>query len=221
MKDSPLENMESFFDKRAESYENHMLNNVEGTDMFYKETAKLIPARENIYILDLGCGTGLEIDEIFKINKNVFITGIDLSANMLDILQSKLKEHSGRIELIKGSYFNVDFGMSKFDVAVSVQTMHHFSKEQKVMLYSKIRESLLPGGFYIETDYTASDENEENKFIEELNKRKGEKEYIEGAHHFDIPFTIKTQRKLLKTAGFKKVLHLSQFANTSIIVSYK
>jgi len=221
MKDKSLESMESFFDKRAESYENHMFNNVEGTDLFYKETAKLIPAKDNIHILDLGCGTGLEIDEIFKINKNVFITGIDLSSKMLDVLKEKNKENFERIKLINASYFDVDFGINEFDVAVSVQTMHHFSKEQKIILYSKIRAALKPGGFYIETDYTASNEDEENKFVENLKLIRNEKEYIEGTHHFDIPFTVNTQKKLFMRAGFKKVLHLSQFANTSILVSYK
>lgn len=37
-------------------------------------------------ILDIGCGTGLELDEIWKRNPEISVTGIDLSQSMLNEL---------------------------------------------------------------------------------------------------------------------------------------
>lgn len=42
-----------------------------------------------------------------------------------------------------------------FDGALSVQTLHHFSHEEKIKLYKNIFKSLKENGFYIETDYMA------------------------------------------------------------------
>ena len=42
--------------------------------------------------LDLGCGTGLELEEYFRYNPEADITGIDLSDAMLKVLKQKLKK---------------------------------------------------------------------------------------------------------------------------------
>lgn len=36
-----LEEMSSFFNSRSENYEQHMMNNVEGTNELYSEIAKI------------------------------------------------------------------------------------------------------------------------------------------------------------------------------------
>ena len=65
-----------------------MLENVEGCKNGYKVLAQNIPQNaENV--LDLGCRTGLELDEIFKIYPQISVTGIDLSAEMLEELKRK------------------------------------------------------------------------------------------------------------------------------------
>ena len=55
--------MLNFFATRAEGYDEHMLNSVEGCKEGYENMARIIKKlSENfalINILDLGCGTGL------------------------------------------------------------------------------------------------------------------------------------------------------------------
>ena len=60
-KDPVLEPMADFFAARVEGYDAHMLANVEGCREAYPLVAELVPA-EARHILDLGCGTGLELD---------------------------------------------------------------------------------------------------------------------------------------------------------------
>ena len=66
-----------------------MKNNVNESAAFYREEARLVSVTTGIRILDLGCKTGLEIGEIFKLNSTARVTGIDLSEKMLEILRSK------------------------------------------------------------------------------------------------------------------------------------
>lgn len=40
-----LETMRAFFDRRADSYESHMKNNVKESAEFYREMAKLVPIK--------------------------------------------------------------------------------------------------------------------------------------------------------------------------------
>lgn len=119
-----LEKMADFFENRLDGYDEHMLTNIEAADEFYPFTAKQLPTTENCHILDLGCGTGLELEEYYLLNPSARITGIDLSQGMLSILKKKFADKD--ITLICGSYFDVPFGVSSFDGAVSVESLHHF-----------------------------------------------------------------------------------------------
>ena len=82
-----LERMDDFFAARVDGYDEHMRTTIEGASDFYAWTAALLPATEGAYILDLGCGTGLELEEYFRINPEAEVTGIDLSDAMLKALK--------------------------------------------------------------------------------------------------------------------------------------
>lgn len=212
-----LEKMDNFFTKRIDEYENQMLENVEGCKEGYLKLAKLIP-NSCKKLLDLGCGTGLELREIFKKFPNLEVTGIDLTQTMLDKL--KLNFPDKNIELICGSYFDVPFGEKIFDCAISFQTMHHFTHESKINLYKKIRKSLTSNGMYIECDYVAKDQDEEDYFFSELAKIRKEQNIDENELvHFDTPCTAENQIKMFKDAGFKKSKKVWQKGHTAIIVN--
>ncbi|WP_051594032.1 hypothetical protein [Butyrivibrio sp. AE3003] len=60
-----LEKMDDFFTARANGYDEHMKSNIVGASAFYKYTASLLPTEKKAKVLDLGCGTGLELEEFF------------------------------------------------------------------------------------------------------------------------------------------------------------
>lgn len=214
-----LEKMADFFSARVEGYDEHMLNNVEGCKEGYKRMAELVPTYTK-KLLDLGCGTGLELDEIFKILPDIEVTGIDLTESMLQKLKQKHKEKP--LNLICRDYFQVDFGTNTFDCAVSFQTMHHFSHEKKTDLYKKICDSLTSNGVYIECDYMVETQEEENFWFSEnerIRKVQGIKE--NEFYHYDTPCTINNQISLLKKAGFKTATKVFRIENTTIIVAKK
>lgn len=60
--------------------------------MFYNHVANQVKKTDKpIRILDLGCGTGLELEGIFSNAPKALITGVNMSENMLFKLQEKYK----------------------------------------------------------------------------------------------------------------------------------
>ncbi|MBW9172796.1 class I SAM-dependent methyltransferase [Clostridium estertheticum] len=216
-----LEEMSSFFNNRADWYEEHMMNNVDGADKYYIETAKLIPKINGLKVLDLGCGTGLELDEIFKKNPTVMVTGVDLAKDMIEKIKLKHSDKLNQLNLIVDSYFSYDMGESVFDVALSVETLHHFNHEEKTKLYTKIFKSLKPNGFYVETDYTAPNQDYEDFHFNENKRIRSELGITDGFYHYDTPCTVENQIQMLYNVGFKSVEKMWQHENTTILLAMK
>ncbi len=215
-----LEKMNEFFSKRLDGYEEHQLNAIDGAREFYPFTASLLPVQNGAAVLDLGCGTGLELEYYFKFNPTAKITGIDLSEDMLAALKQKF---SGKaITAIHGSYFDIPFEKDRYDAAVSVESLHHFTKEEKTSLYKKVLQALAADGFFILTDYFARTEEEENFFRRELLRLKAAQGIIDNAlYHYDTPLTAEHEMQVLREAGFSCAEISAQWGATCTIKAVK
>ena len=215
-----LEKMDDFFTARVNGYDEHMKNNIEGADLFYKYTASLLSKEKNANVLDLGCGTGLELEELFFINPSAKVTGIDLTKAMLDSLKTKFPDKD--ITTICGSYFEVPFGVDIFDAAVSVESLHHFTKEEKISLYTKLRKSLKPDGYFILTDYFADLDEQEVCFRQELLRIRQEQNLPDDVfYHYDTPLTGEHEKEALLAAGFTQVEELCSWKATHTLRAIK
>ena len=215
-----LEKMDDFFTARVDGYDEHMKSNIEGASTFYNFTAALLPMEKDKSILDLGCGTGLELEELFQMNPYAKVTGIDLTEAMLETLKAKFPDKE--ITTICGSYFDVNFGEEVFDAAVSVESLHHFTKEQKIPLYKKLNKALKPGGYFILTDYFAESEEEEVFYGQELLRIRKEQELPDGVfYHYDTPLTVEHEKEALLEAGFARVELLNNWESTSTLRAIK
>ncbi len=214
-----MEKMDEFFTARVDGYDEHMLNEVDGCREAYGEMSKLVPENTK-NLLDLGCGTGLELEAIFKRFPDISVTGIDLTKAMLDKLEEKYRGKN--ITLIQGDYFRTDLGQNRFDTAISFQTMHHFSPEMKIGLYQKICDSLKSGGVYIECDYMVETQAEEEYWYAENVRIRREQNIPENEfYHYDTPCTIENQIKMFKAAGFFNAEKVYRMENTTIIIAKK
>ncbi|MCH5287770.1 MAG: class I SAM-dependent methyltransferase [Christensenellaceae bacterium] len=215
-----LEKMDAFFDRRLQGYEEHQLTAIEGAETFYPYTAGLLPEREGASVLDLGCGTGLELSFYFRRNPLAEVTGVDLAPGMLAALRAKFPEQ--RLRLVQGSYFDVPLGENAYDAAVSVESLHHFTKAEKVPLYHRLRAALKQDGYFILTDYFAVTEEEEVFHRRELNRLKREQGLPDGEfYHYDTPLTMEHERQALLEAGFAQVEVMGQWGHTAALKATK
>ncbi len=215
-----LEKMSEFFENRLDGYDEHMMTNIESAEEFYPFTAGLLPKAENSHVLDLGCGTGLELEQYYLLCPSAKTTGIDLSQGMLDALEKKFTGKD--ITLINGSYFDVPFGNEVFDAAVSVESLHHFTKEEKLPLYTKLCAALKENGYFILTDYFAPTEELERQYRNDLLALKA----AQGIHddefyHYDTPLTVQHETEALLEAGFASVEVLNHWGATYTIKAVK
>lgn len=211
-----LEEMSRFFTDRTDIYDRHMLDEVEGCAEGYRLMAALLPEQLGA-LLDLGCGTGLELDEIFRRFPDAAVTGIDLTQAMLDKLREK---HPRRTLTLRcADYLETDFGQACFDAAVSFQTLHHLTQGQKAALYARVYRALRPGGRYLECDYMVETQEEEDHWFSECARQRREQGIPDGMFvHCDTPCSIDNQLKLLRQAGFRARLHWRR-GNTTLLIA--
>ena len=215
-----LERMSDFFEARLNGYDEHMLSNIESAREFYPFTAGLLPRNDKAEVLDLGCGTGLELEEYFKLNPTAEVTGIDLSSAMLDALKKKMPSYA--LKLICDSYFDVPLGEGVFDAAVSVESLHHFTKDEKIPLYKSLCASLKRDGYFILTDYFALSDEEERMHMETLrNLKKAQGITDNEFYHYDTPLTVKHETEALIEAGFSNVTVLASWGATYTLKATK
>lgn len=215
-----LEKMGDFFDARIEGYEAHQLNTIDDAAEFYPFTARQLPREPGVQVLDLGCGTGLELGYYFELVPTARVTGIDLAPGMLDELSRKFSDRS--MTLICGSYFDVPFGEEVFDAAVSVESLHHFTQAEKIPLYEKLHRALKPGGYFILTDYFAASDAEERARRVELLRLKREQHLAdEDLYHYDTPLTVEHEREALLAACFADLTVLQNWGHTYTLKASK
>ena len=195
----PFEEMSVFFNNVASGYDDHMLSVGLG-ESFYNIIADYFDAPVT-RLLDLGCGTGLQLEGLFEKFPDIEITGIDMSADMLKLLEEKYPDK--KINVICGSYFDVDFG-GIYPSVLSTYSLHHFSEKDKLALYEKIYAALDDGGLFVFGDEIVATLERQQELLDENDKKRREHNVPDGEfYHFDTPFTTETEIKLMKAAGFK------------------
>ena len=192
----PAEEMAAFFGARLDIYERVHLSHwpeeyARIADYFDEGTASL---------LDIGCGTGLELQSLFARFPALAVTGVDLSDAMLARLKTKYP--GCNLRLVCDDYFRCPFG-SGYDAALAFETLHHFAPADKERLFKKLFDALRPGGLYIECDYVACCDEEETLCRAHAERRRAAAHVPAGTFlHIDTPLTHAHETDLRTRAGF-------------------
>jgi len=122
-------------------------------------------AEENTYVYDLGCSTGKWLMSLRPKNKVKYV-GIDISKNLLpsrEIISSyEQKNPNVDINFIDSDLTKFDFPTAqkpdarKTSVVVSLFTLQFLPREERKIIISKIRDSLLPGGIFVSCEKVLS-----------------------------------------------------------------
>jgi ubiquinone/menaquinone biosynthesis C-methylase UbiE len=94
-------------------------------------------------VLDVGCGTGLFLDHLAREHRGLELTGLDLSAEMLD--QARRRTRDARF--VQGSVYELPFADASFDVALNTISCHFYLEQ--VRAFAEIRRVLRPGGRFL------------------------------------------------------------------------
>jgi len=86
---------------------------------------KMLPQLNNKRILELGCSTG-RYSFLFEKENPLFVLGVDISENMLNIAKEKAKKIGSKVKFIKADISNLDIYINeKFDFIFSSTTFHY------------------------------------------------------------------------------------------------
>lgn len=211
--DDRLEDMAGFFRVRLDGYEDHMAIWKDA----YLEMERRLPDHVET-LLDLGCGTGLELDAILAKRPHLCVTGIDLCPQML----AKLHQKHPQVQTVCADYFRHDLGEDLYDAVINFETLHHFTPEAKAGLYKNIHRALRPGGCYLQAEYVACCAEEETLLWDTFRRKKQRDGIPDGTFvHFDAPLTLEHELALLRGAGFKDAHSPISINGACFIAAYR
>jgi tRNA (cmo5U34)-methyltransferase len=214
------EPMAAFFDARAAGYDDRQRDFIFPDELFaqfYQALSSPIPmTHEPLSILDLGCGTGLELAFLFERVPNALITGVDVAGGMLELLRKTYSARMDQITLVSDSYLTMPFGTHEYDYVISALANHHVLHDTKRRLYTKIHASLKPGASFIEGDSVTLADSEDQFLAEYHEQVASMPPAEEGHYHIDVPLAMDTQRSLLLEAGFRDFRLLWQRDPTAV-----
>ncbi len=120
-----------FFDQKAARLSDERLKTQLGSYIVSRQKElilDLVVPRAGERILDIGCGTGDNL-QLFR-DKWCSVTGIDSSAEMLKIARAKHGDHA---ELILAQAENIPFSDNEFDIVVIINVLETANDPQKVI----------------------------------------------------------------------------------------
>ncbi|MCG6133213.1 MAG: class I SAM-dependent methyltransferase [Nostoc sp. LLA-1] len=105
----------------------------------------LKPKKQDIRILDAGCGTGVGTEYLVHLNPQASVVGIDLSAGALAVAKERC-QHSGanRVEFHHLSLYDVEQLPGEFDLINCVGVLHHLP--DPIRGIQALAKKLAPGG---------------------------------------------------------------------------
>jgi SAM-dependent methyltransferase len=117
--------------------------------------------RKDCTILDIGMGSGIVEEMIFKRLPEAYIIGVDGSRAMLELAYERLRGWEGQYEVVVHELTEANTlelpHDEDFGIAFSVQTIHNVPDEHKRQLFRLIYDALMPGGLFLLLDRIAID----------------------------------------------------------------
>lgn len=103
------------------------------------------PARQDVRILDAGCGTGVGTEYLVHLNPQAQVTGIDLSAEALTVARERCRRSgANRVEFHHLSLYDAAQLPGEFDLINSVGVLHHLP--DPIRGIQSLAAKLAPGG---------------------------------------------------------------------------
>ena len=139
--------MNNDFDKYSNDYSKILDENLNGysdytSEYYQKYKIELLPkTKDNLKILDFGCGIGTGCKYLKEKYKNAKITGIDISQESINYASKTVSD----VEFIKYDGKNIPFE-NEFDIIYSSCVFHHIEKYQHKAFILQLKKALKSEG---------------------------------------------------------------------------
>ena len=111
----------------------------------YSFCTGLSPQRQDIRILDAGCGTGVGTEYLVHLNPQAQVVAIDLSSGALDVAKQRCQmSGANRVEFHHLSLYDAGQLPGEFDLINCVGVLHHLADPQRGI--QALASKLAPGG---------------------------------------------------------------------------
>ncbi|MEY2419977.1 MAG: tRNA (cmo5U34)-methyltransferase [Acidimicrobiaceae bacterium] len=206
---------ENLWNRSAEAFDELPLRRqlISSFDLLYESAAFAVASsvNENPRIIDLGAGTGLLAAAVLAEIPNADIILFDESEGMIGKAVQRFVGQ-GNVQTMIGD-MTVSFPEGPFDAIISALAIHHLGHDQKKQLFSRIHESLLAGGIFVNVEQVLAPSPE----LELMYHQKHERHVVEShapAEEWaasrerslhDICIDLGTQLNWLREAGFHEV----------------
>jgi tRNA (cmo5U34)-methyltransferase len=111
-------------------------------------------------ILDVGLGSGIVEELIFKRIPGAHVVGIDSSQAMVNLANRRLQPYKGQYEVVMHDITeigSIEMPRRDYQVAISVQTIHNVADEYKKPIFDFVYGTLEKGGLFLLLDRMAVD----------------------------------------------------------------
>jgi len=141
------------FTRDAQGYDAMRRRLIPCFEEFYGAALKLIAEWEKpsgMRVLDLGAGTGLFAAMLLAEYPDAQVHLVDASAGMLEQARQRFpdKEH---VRFAVADMASVDLA-GPWDLVISALAIHHLDDDAKKALFLRIRQSLAPGGLFVNAE---------------------------------------------------------------------
>lgn len=145
--------VEQAFDQSVEYYDNWMKRALPSYDEIFRTALELIPFNsENVIeVLDLGAGTGLFSEHVFKKYPHAKSTLCDLAPKMLDVARERFRKYPEQFEYLVKDYRELN-SENRYDLVISSLSIHHLEDEEKRRLFKQVYRALKDSGVFINVD---------------------------------------------------------------------
>jgi tRNA (cmo5U34)-methyltransferase len=179
--------------------------------------------KQNIKLLEMGCGDGTLTEELLKTNKGMSATLLDGGEGMIQKAKERLKGYQNTA-FIQATFQDLLDGKVKletYDFIVSSMAIHHLEMDGKASLFRLIASRLKQGGHFVDVDVILpqSEELERwyfaiwkdwiNNMMNQYNIQDEVPEDVirryKDPSSMNNPDTLGNQLRALETAGFVNV----------------
>jgi len=137
------------------------------SEQLYAYVLRHVPSknRPNVRILEVGCGTGIGLNFLSRLEAEASFVGLDISAPAIEVANASLSR-AGRLQYVHGDAERLPFADQEFDAVINVESAHNYPDFPRFM--SEVVRVLKPGGYFSIADlYT----NERMAFMKQLSER--------------------------------------------------